>query len=78
MQPKCKVCSKEVAPDTDFCGLHQKAFENLNNGYSIWRLAYSDKITFADYLEALTKRPETGKAVQEIAHHLIVNQKSGD
>jgi hypothetical protein len=69
----CKVCEKE-AQENGFCALHQRAYDNLMESYSLWRKAL--KISWQEYLSQVAKNSLTGDWVKEVAKYLIENEET--
>jgi hypothetical protein len=69
----CKVCEKE-AQENGFCTLHQRAYDNLMESYSLWRKAL--KISWQEYLSQVAKNSLTGDWVKEVAKYLIENEET--
>lgn len=64
----CLICNRD-AKNAEFCKLHERAYQNLTQGYEQWMKALT--ISWKDYLEAVAKNPNTGLWVKEIAEHLL-------
>jgi hypothetical protein len=77
MGQNCKLCDSPTFGGSEFCELHYKARLSLDEGYKIWLKAYSGELTMQDYLEEILKIQETGRAVKEIAAHLLRPQSRG-
>lgn len=69
----CKLCSKE-AEGNDFCTLHQKAYGNLMDSYTVWRKAL--KTSWQEYLSQVAKNSLTGDWVKEVAKYLLENEET--
>ena len=67
---KCKVCIEKTKKN-NFCSLHNSAYQNIHERFNQWEVAYSNKITFQDYLKKLRTLPETGRAVQDVLEYLL-------
>jgi hypothetical protein len=69
----CKLCNKE-AQKTDFCTLHQKAYDNLMESYTVWTKAL--KTSWQEYLSQVAKNSLTGTWVKEVAKYLLENEET--
>jgi hypothetical protein len=68
---KCKICSREAQtqPESSYCELHQKAYENLQGKYEAWKKA--SNIDWKTYLQQVSKNPLTGIWAKEVAENLL-------
>lgn len=59
--------------DIDYCEKHLNAFENVENGFSKWQIAFGKSFTYPKYLERLSEDYEIGSGqwVIEIAEYLL-------
>ncbi|WP_455365034.1 hypothetical protein [[Eubacterium] cellulosolvens] len=64
----------EKTKDNNFCSLHNRAFQNIHERFNQWKDAYSNKITFQDYLKKLRSLPETGRAAQEVLAYILTSK----
>ncbi|WP_455368087.1 hypothetical protein [[Eubacterium] cellulosolvens] len=70
---KCKFCIENTEKD-DLCCLHDRAYRNLLQTFDQWKVAYSDKITFQDYLNKLRTLSETGRAVKDVLEYMLISK----
>lgn len=72
---KCKVCSREARaqPESSYCELHQKAYENLQTKYDTWKKA--SNIDWKTYLQQVSKNPFTGIWAKEVAETLLLDEQ---
>jgi hypothetical protein len=68
----CDCCQREAKADSDFCGLHQMAYENLLRGFMMWRLAIPS-IRAAEFLSKALVTEGLGKWAAEVAKLLLVD-----
>lgn len=68
---KCKVCSREIKtqPQSEYCELHQKAYENIQKKFWAWKKALN--IEWKDYLNEIAKNQLTGIWAKEVAENLL-------
>ena len=68
---KCKVCSREAKtqPQSEYCELHQKAYENIQRKSERWKSALN--IEWREYLNEIKKNPLTGIWAKEVAENLL-------
>jgi len=68
---KCEVCSREVQaqPQSKYCELHQKAYENLQKKFEAWKKA--SNIDWKEYLNEVGKNPLTGIWAKEVAESIL-------
>ncbi len=64
----------EKTKDNNFCSIHNRAFQNITERFNQWKEAYSNKITFQDYLKKLRSLPETGRAAQEVLAYILTSK----
>ncbi len=70
MSEGCPVCKRVVEESgQEYCSSHDKALAGLRGAYMSWLKAYGN-IGFKDYLERVTRLPETGERVKEAARFL--------
>ncbi|TRO54164.1 hypothetical protein E2P71_04795 [Candidatus Bathyarchaeota archaeon] len=65
----CKVCARDVAGDSAYCRQHLQAYNNLEKAYEQWRYALG--LSWAEYLEKVTKAPGTGQWAREVAADIL-------
>ncbi len=72
---KCKVCSREAQtqPQSKYCELHQKAYENILSKFEAWKKA--SNIQWKDYLNEAAKNPLTGTWAKEVAEHILLEKE---
>lgn len=68
---KCKICSREAI--TDYCELHEKAYENIVQKYSVWKRAL--EISWKEYLNEVLENPNTGMWAKEVAKYVLNEAK---
>jgi len=68
---KCKLCSRETQrqPQSEYCELHQKAYESLRGKFEVWKKA--SNIEWKNYLAEVAKNPLTGTWAKEVAENLL-------
>ena len=68
---KCKVCSREAQtqPLSKYCELHDKAYENLQKKFEVWKNA--SNIEWRNYLREVARNPLTGIWAREVAENLL-------
>jgi len=68
---KCKVCSREaqLQPQSEYCELHQKAYENIQKKFEAWKKA--SNIEWKEYLNEIVKNQLTGTWAKEVAENLL-------
>lgn len=68
---KCKACSREaqMQPPSKYCELHQKACENIQEKFEVWKKASS--IDWKDYLQEIAKNQLTGIWAKEVAEIML-------
>ncbi|HKZ93408.1 MAG TPA: hypothetical protein VJ249_02345 [Candidatus Bathyarchaeia archaeon] len=68
---KCKVCSREAQaePQSQYCDLHQKAYESLQEKFEVWKKA--SNIDWESYLREIAKNTLTGTWAKEVAENLL-------
>lgn len=68
---KCKVCSREVQmqPQSNYCEIHQKAYENIQKKFGAWKKALN--IEWKEYLNEVAKNLFTGIWAKEVAENLL-------
>ena len=65
------VCSREaqMQPESEYCELHQKAYENIQRKFEGWKKALN--IEWEEYLNEIAKSPLTGIWAKEVAENLL-------
>jgi len=66
---KCKVCNREAQSQSEFCELHEKAYQNIREKFEVWKKA-SD-LEWKEYLKEIAKNPLTGIWAREVAENLL-------
>jgi len=68
---KCEICSREaqVELQSSYCELHQRAYENLQKKFEVWKKA--SNLEWKAYLIEVAKNPFTGKWAKEVAESLL-------
>jgi len=68
---KCKVCSREAQahPPSEYCELHEKAYQNIRLKFEGWKKALN--IEWEEYLNEIAKSPLTGIWAKEVAENLL-------
>lgn len=72
---KCKVCSREAQeqPQSEYCELHQKAYENLQKKFELWKKA--SNIDWENYINEVARNPLTGTWAKEVAESLHLKSR---
>jgi hypothetical protein len=72
---KCKICSRQAQtrPANKYCDLHQKAYENLQSKFEIWKKASNTEWNV--YLKQVAKNPSTGIWAKEVAENLLTDKE---
>ena len=63
---KCKICDREAV--NEYCELHEKAHENIVQGYEAWKKTMA--ILWKEYLNEVAENSYTGSWAKEVAMHL--------
>lgn len=66
---KCKVCSREIQSQSEYCELHEKAYQNIRQKFEVWKKASG--VEWKEYLQEITKNPLTGTWAKEVAENLL-------
>ena len=61
----CVACQRKALPDSRYCLHHKKASDSMADHYRAWVDAYGG-ISWEDFLNRLSKMPETGSWVKEV------------
>jgi hypothetical protein len=69
----CSLCEDSVK-DSGLCSIHYSAYKNLNDGYEKWLRAYGKTLDMEKYLKDIIELQDSGKAVKEVASHLLKNE----
>jgi len=69
---KCKVCSRQAQTQSEYCELHEKAYQNIRQKFEDWKKA-SD-VEWKEYLREIAKNPLTGTWAKEVAENLLSNE----
>jgi len=64
---KCKICSKEAI--SEYCELHEKAYESLVKTYDDWKEAL--EISWKEYLKEVVINQYSGVWAKEVAQYLL-------
>jgi len=66
---KCKVCSREAQSQSEYCELHEKAYQNVRQRFEVWKKASG--VEWREYLKEIAKNPLTGTWAREVAESLL-------
>jgi len=66
---KCKVCSREAQSQSEYCELHEKAYQNIRQKFEVWKKASG--VEWKEYLKEIAKNPFTGTWAREVAENLL-------
>jgi len=66
---KCKVCSREAQIQSEYCELHEKAYQNIRQRFEVWKKASG--VEWKEYLKEIAKNPFTGTWAREVAENLL-------
>ena len=69
---KCKVCSREAQSQSEYCELHEKAYQNIRQKFEEWKKASG--VEWKEYLKEITKNPFTGTWAKEVAENLLTRE----
>ena len=61
----CKICSNEKI-SKKYCLYHEKALKHLVATYDIWLKAYSENLSWNEYIKKVQSLEHTGKWVKEV------------
>ncbi len=61
-----------MQPESDYCELHQKAYESLQRKFELWKKA--SNVEWTAYLQEVAKNPFTGIWAKEVAEKLLSEQ----
>jgi hypothetical protein len=64
---KCIVCDREAAEK--YCGLHEKAYQNVVQKFEDWKRAID--VSWKQYLETVLENSFTGAWAKEVAKQLL-------
>jgi len=70
---RCKVCSREAQTQSEYCELHEKAYQSIRQKFEVWKKA-SD-VEWKEYLENIAKNPLTGTWAREVAENLLSKER---
>lgn len=65
----CRVCVRATVEGSVYCRQHLQAYSNLEKAYLQWRYALG--LSWAEYLEKVTKAPEIGRWAKEVASEIL-------
>ncbi len=65
----CRLCKRDSAPSSTLCRYHLAAKRSVESAYPQWNEAYGG-ITWKEYLQKITRDPETGQWAKEVAELL--------
>ncbi len=65
----CRLCKRECAPSSTLCRYHLEARRRVESAYGRWNEAYGG-ITWKEYLQKISRDPETGEWAREVAELL--------
>ncbi len=71
---KCVVCQRDSA--SELCEYHADAKRELESAYPRWKSSFGS-LEWSDYLDAVSKNPETGIWVVEVVK-LMRGRPSGE
>ncbi len=72
---KCIVCGRTNDDGYGpYCTLHTRAYRNIREAYMEWCKAYGS-LTLQQFLTRLSKLPDTGERVKELADFLARNSE---
>lgn len=66
---KCKVCSRETYSQSEYCELHEKAYQSIHRKFEVWKKASG--VDWKNYLKEIAKNPLTGTWAKEVAENLL-------
>jgi len=69
MADRCSLCERPRGSSSEFCGLHDAAWRNLESGYPAWNKGYDGKLSREEYFAKVVILPETGRSVKEVIQH---------
>lgn len=69
---KCELCSKEAQAQSKYCRVHEKAYQNVQQKFQVWKNA--SHIEWNEYLKEIAKNPFTGKWAKEVAEKLLAGE----
>jgi len=64
-----------MQPQSKYCELHQKAYENIQKKFEVWKKA--SNIEWQDYLKEVATNPFTGSWAREVAESLLSEKELG-
>lgn len=65
----CRVCARAAVEGSVYCRQHLQAYSNLEKAYPQWRYALG--LSWAEYLEQITKAPGTGQWANEVVAEIL-------
>lgn len=69
MEDRCTLCREKREEDSRYCLYHQRALQNLEEAYEMWKKALN--IEWTDFLKTVSEKPETGRWAREVAFNLL-------
>lgn len=65
----CSVCNQPRAEGLVYCEYHQRAYENLEEAYKVWRRALG--VGWGEFLEKVVKQRGTGAWARDVAEDIL-------
>jgi hypothetical protein len=65
MEDDCRLCHRRRVKCSEYCHLHQRAFENLEEKFVSWEKALG--IDWVEFLSKVSMMKETGVWAREVA-----------
>jgi hypothetical protein len=69
MLQKCPLCERHKEDGERFCNFHNTALANLEEGFAVWKRAFSD-LSRSEYYARLEELENTGTRVRELIQYL--------
>ena len=66
---QCKICSRSMSNDGDFCTYHQTSYDNIQEAFGVWKTAL--EIEWGDYLTRILDEEGLGKWAAEVVDYLM-------
>lgn len=77
MEKNCAICNR-LDKEFNLCGIHLKAYKNLNESYKDWLKALNNELSMNGYLKKILNLQDTGNAIREVATYLLENDMSSN